>query len=445
MASADAARSTGNGLMDALRDNLWGSRAQELISQGHSWAHTVLGWPSALFWFGMGSGMALACMKAKLQRTRDRVQTKLEQDRENASVEKDRKAAFDASGRLYQIFGGLLTSSAIYVGDQLGLYEELRKSGPMTTKALACKTGLHERWLHEWLLQQAAAKILNYDPKTCAFSLPYGLDIALTDPNIVSMFQMGPGLASRIASLMHVMQDPDGLGEPYDGSFKEDFATAIERRHVNAYKIGLPDHVFRSAYLMNGELSTLLAKGGMRVAEVGCGTATGLIELARRFPKSDFHGFELSEEAIAQAQTHIARSHLSNVHMHDVRESPMEANSFDFVYCHDVVHDCAQPMALLRDVFRGLRAGCSFLAIDIKTHENDEGILADPSAPVALGFSCGLCLHSGSSEKSGARLGTMGLRPSLFNEMLTEVGFTSFQAFSVDILPGNACYVVRKP
>mmetsp|Transcript_9815 Transcript_9815/g.19288 ORF Transcript_9815/g.19288 Transcript_9815/m.19288 type:complete len:393 (-) Transcript_9815:75-1253(-) len=388
---------------------------------------------TAAFCAAVGGGLFFARLKA--QRS----------DSKNEAKEATNDAAALASNRLYTIFGGLLTSSTIYVGDQLGIYEEMVRLGPITSKDLAEETGLHERWLHEWLLQNAADKLLTYDPKTKKFALAPGYDQALTNPNSVGLFQMGPGLCARISSLKNVMKDPHGLGEPYDGTFKDDFAKAIERIHTEIYERIIPDEVLPSPKVAGGVLPELMEKGGIRIAEVGCGTASGVVELARRYPSTHFHGFELSEEAITHARNRIARSRVQNATINDVRDSPMESDSFDFVYCHDVIHDCAHPMPLIHDVFRGLRSGGSFFIVDIKTHETDEATIADPTARVRLGFSCGLCLHSGSSEKDGARLGTMGLRPSIFQNMLEEAGFVDFETIHLDCMPANACYIARKP
>ena len=39
----------------------------------------------------------------------------------------------------------------------LGLYKALHADGPMTAGELAARTGIHERYLREWLSHQAAA------------------------------------------------------------------------------------------------------------------------------------------------------------------------------------------------------------------------------------------------------------------------------------------------
>jgi hypothetical protein len=50
----------------------------------------------------------------------------------------------------------------IYLGHHLGLYRALQDAGAVTSDELAQRTGLHERWVREWLHGQAAAGLLDY-------------------------------------------------------------------------------------------------------------------------------------------------------------------------------------------------------------------------------------------------------------------------------------------
>jgi hypothetical protein len=42
---------------------------------------------------------------------------------------------------------GAVTAGMIYLGDELGLYSEIRDAGPLTNEEIASRTGLHERCL----------------------------------------------------------------------------------------------------------------------------------------------------------------------------------------------------------------------------------------------------------------------------------------------------------
>ena len=51
------------------------------------------------------------------------------------------------------------------LGDRLGLYGAMAGAGPMTASELAERTGTAERYVREWLHNQAAGGIVDYDPR----------------------------------------------------------------------------------------------------------------------------------------------------------------------------------------------------------------------------------------------------------------------------------------
>ena len=60
----------------------------------------------------------------------------------------------------------------VHLGDQLGLYKAMTKSGPIDSATLAKQTGTSERLVREWLSAQAAHGYLSYDKTAQKFSLP---------------------------------------------------------------------------------------------------------------------------------------------------------------------------------------------------------------------------------------------------------------------------------
>ena len=64
--------------------------------------------------------------------------------------------------QVFGALGGAMTSAMIYLGDRLGLYRALAGGDPVTSGELAERTGLHERWVREWLYQQGAAGLLEH-------------------------------------------------------------------------------------------------------------------------------------------------------------------------------------------------------------------------------------------------------------------------------------------
>src|ERR1700688_1470251 len=77
---------------------------------------------------------------------------------EKIDIEKAKKTA----EHVFDVLGGALVSAMIYLGDRMGLYQALSGAGAMTSTELARKTGLHERWIREWLEGQATAHLIDY-------------------------------------------------------------------------------------------------------------------------------------------------------------------------------------------------------------------------------------------------------------------------------------------
>ena len=59
-------------------------------------------------------------------------------------------------GKVVSDFGASLSTSLSYIGQKLGLYKALANNGPLSPAQLAEKTNTNERYVREWLVNQAA-------------------------------------------------------------------------------------------------------------------------------------------------------------------------------------------------------------------------------------------------------------------------------------------------
>ena len=94
-------------------------------------------------------------------------------------------------GKVIGDFGAALSSALVYIGQKLGLYNALANDGPLTPAELAEKTGTNERYVREWLVNQAAGGYVDYDVPSGRFSLSVEQSVALTDET--SPFYVGGG------------------------------------------------------------------------------------------------------------------------------------------------------------------------------------------------------------------------------------------------------------
>jgi hypothetical protein len=84
-------------------------------------------------------------------------------------------------GKAVGDFGTAASAALVVMGDKLGLYRALAAAGPLSSAALAQRTGTVERYVREWLVNQAAAGFLEYDPDSGRYTLPPEHTLALTE------------------------------------------------------------------------------------------------------------------------------------------------------------------------------------------------------------------------------------------------------------------------
>lgn len=339
------------------------------------------------------------------------------------------------------VFGtlqGAVTAGMIHLGDRLGLYRLLAER-PATSGELAERSGLNERWVREWLRQQAAARLVEFDAAE-RFSLPPEAVAVLADERHPAF---GGGMFSQLPQTMAVLERlPEafatGLGLPYD-AFGPEGARGIERGFAPWYRSFLVPLAIPS---LEGVLPKL--ERGAKVADVGCGGGVALLELAKAFPRAELHGYDLSKHAIARAEQNRAGAGVGNVHFHDARGEALPADaSFDLVLTFDCLHDMTRPAEVAAAIRRALRPDGTWLIADIKARGSlAADVEKNPMAALMYGMSVLACMSSALSEPGGAGLGTLGLPESLAEEMTRAAGFTRFRALDFGH-PINAFYEVR--
>jgi 2-polyprenyl-3-methyl-5-hydroxy-6-metoxy-1,4-benzoquinol methylase len=341
--------------------------------------------------------------------------------------------------RVFGSLGGAMTSAMIYLGDRLGLYRALAGAGALTSAELAERMRLDERWVREWLYQQGAAGVLEYRGEG-RFALSQEGEAVLANESHPAF---GAGFFSHLPQMLAVTERlPEafrtGIGLPYD-AFGAEGALGIERGCAPWFRVMLVPLVLPR---LDGVVEAL--EKGAAAADVGCGGGAALIEMAKAFPKSEFHGYEISQHALERAHRNRAEAAVTNVAFHDAARDPLPGDArFAFVTAFDCLHDMADPASAMSRIRRAMRPDGTWLIADIKAHATyEENVERNPMAAMMYGTSVLSCMSSALSEPGGAGLGTLGLPEVLARHMTREAGFTRFETLDL-AHPVNAFYVVR--
>ena len=343
-------------------------------------------------------------------------------------------------GLVWENIGGALNASMMYVGDKLEIYKVLRKccaapGSSVTAIELAKKTGLHQRWLREWLAQQAGMGVLRLLPgkgdsdADLRYRLPKATAEVLADESSkeydISMIQIVPSLVNRAKTTLP-LTFASGIGRPYD---EPDVAQAIDRHHARHFRdIFLPEVVPKAA---NGRVLKMLETGAT-VADLGCGAGILILTMAKAYPNSTFHGFEISKPALEIAAKNIAKANVENVVLHDANESGKSLGdhqeTYDIVTTFDVLHDCTHPEGLISQVKTALKPETGiWLLADIPAAPTvRENLATMPKVGTYFAFSTCLCMSCALSVEGGAGLGTLGFSVPVANKLLKAGGFEKF-------------------
>jgi cyclopropane fatty-acyl-phospholipid synthase-like methyltransferase len=182
---------------------------------------------------------------------------------------------------------------------------------------------------------------------------------------------------------------------------------------------------------------------GIAVADVGCGGGVALTALAETYPRSTFHGYELSRHAIDRATARVEAMELTNVELHFERAENLPGErGFGLVLTFDCLHDMTQPGSAIAAIRQAIAADGTWLIKDIRSTGRWDHDRRNPMLAMMFGFSVSSCMSSALSEPGGAGLGTLGFNTGVAEQMVRDAGFTQFTVRDFDD-PANLYYEVR--
>src|SRR5215470_7691082 len=344
-------------------------------------------------------------------------------------------AARDAlSGRLMEATLGLMEVGAVYIGDRLGLYRALARATAMTSGQLAAETGVHERYVREWLEQQAVSGFLEVDDAdrpadARRYALPPGHREVLVDPDSLATMlpfaQFGIGVIRVMPALLEAFRTGSGISW---AEFGADLREAQAAQNRPAFLRLLGDEWFPAIPDLHARLQ---AEPAARVADVACGAGWSAIGIARAYPKVRVDGLDLDPPSIALAQANVAQAGLGERVTMMVRDAadPALAGRYDLVTIFEALHDMSRPVEVLRACRQLLAPDGSVLIVDERVAD---AFVApgDQVERLMYGFSILCCLPSGMADQPSAATGTV-MRADTLRRYAGEAGFRATEVLPI--------------
>lgn len=256
--------------------------------------------------------------------------------------------------------GAALSAVLIHIGDRLGLYRALGDGAAVTSVELAAKTGLAERYLREWLHNQAAAGWVSYDPATATFTLPPEHALLLADEQsptfMLGGFDFVAAAWADEETLTEAFRTGNGIGwHQHD----QRLFTGTERFFRPGYQANLIN-----AWLpaLDGIADRL--ERGISVADVGCGYGAATVLMGQAYPNSNFVGFDYHDASIATARSRAAHAGVDATVTFEVAGALDFPGEYDLICLFDCLHDMGDPVAAARRVRHALRPGGVLLLVE---------------------------------------------------------------------------------
>lgn len=306
-----------------------------------------------------------------------------------------------------------------YVGDILGLYTSMAGAGPLTSGELAQRTGTYERYVREWLSNQAAGGYVVYDAETGTFELPPEQASVLADPDsptyLPGVFEITAAMWASTDRLVDAFRTGEGVGwEEHDHRLYR----GVERLFGPMYRSQLVDAWIPALDGVEEQLWD-----GARVADIGCGHGASTIAMARAFPASRFVGLDYHAPSIAAASKAAAEAGVGDRVAFEVAAADaLPDDAFDLVAMFDCLHDMGDPVRVAAHVRDRLTADGTLLLVEPMAGDDLTDNL-HPIGRMAYAVSTAVCTPTSLAQDGARALGAQAGQVRL-TEVLAEAGFS---------------------
>lgn len=322
--------------------------------------------------------------------------------------------------RFEELAAGAAAIGVLAVADRAGLLKAMSGRGPLAPSEFAEE--FDERMVAEILSALAAAGVVDY--RDGRFTLPDEHATCLADPNSPYL------LAGWLDTIPAVMKTIDAVGRATAegggvplAEFDDAVVAGIDRLNSPGTRILLTK---RWLTTMPDVVSRL--ERGARIADVGCGSGTAALTMARAYPESTVVGFDIDPRALEAASARGREARLDNVTFQLLGAEDLPAG-FDLITTFDVIHDLPRPEEALARIRRALSRDGVYFMMEPAAGPGIEDNL-DTRGLLNFGISVLYCLPQ-SLVDGGAGLG-MAWGPRRAEALCRRVGFSRFEQLPID-------------
>jgi 2-polyprenyl-3-methyl-5-hydroxy-6-metoxy-1,4-benzoquinol methylase len=337
-------------------------------------------------------------------------------------------------GRVTADMGATGSAGLVVIGNRLGLYRALAQ-GPATSVQFAERTGYHERYLREWLRNQAAGGYISYDPSTGEFFLTEEQAFCLADPNgpnISAGFLIGLGYLRAEPRITEAFRTGEGVAWH---EHNEDVFVGCDAFYRPGYVAELVPNWIPAVDGLHDKLTA-----GGRVADLGCGLGTSSVLMAQAYPRTTIIGSDYHPESIELARKKAAEAGVGDrVSFEVATAQTFGGTGYDLVTTFDALHDMGDPVGAARRVREALAEDGTWLLVE----PNASDVVEENFNPVGRLYYAGstfLCVPNGLSQPGGYALGAQAGEAAI-REVATAAGFTRFRRAAES--PFNLVYEIR--
>jgi ubiquinone/menaquinone biosynthesis C-methylase UbiE len=333
-----------------------------------------------------------------------------------ASIDEAKLHAF--IGKMLDDLGGAMSVPTVRLGLRLGLFEALARS-PATAAELALRAGgLHERYVREWALAQAANGYVDFDPATDSFSL--SPEQAMVFENRDSPVYLA-GAFELAAAMIEAEPKVEECFRKGSGVRWGDHAGCLFCATGAFFRPGYVNNIVQSWIpALNGVEAKL--RQGAKVADVGCGVGFSTLLMAQAYPDSEFTGYDFHEPSIEEARRHAETHGLSErVRFEVAAAKEIDGRDFDLVTMYDCLHDMGDPRGCAQHMRRIVAPGGSWMVVEPIAGDRPEQNM-NPVGRLYYNASTMICVPTSLDQEVGEGLGAQAGEARL-SEIIREAGF----------------------